>query len=150
MKRLTNFKQAITALGLGTGLMFASGVSANAQGQYDPYYGQRTYRSRDYSQHQKNEKRAEKWHQKDEKEDLKAHQPYERDQYGNDADLRYHQQQEREELNRHHVKKRTLGRIISATSGTAAIMAMRAITVETEVGLAVSSEGYSVVHKHAY
>jgi hypothetical protein len=101
MKRLTNFKQAITALCLGTGLMFASGVSANAQGQYDPYYGQRTYRGRDYSQHQKNEKRAEKWHQKDEKEDLKAHQRYERDRYGNDADLRYHQQQEREELKRH-------------------------------------------------
>ena len=99
--RLTNFKLGITALGLGAGLMLASGVSANAQGQYDPYYGQRTYRGRDYGQHQKNEKRAEKWHQKDEKEDLKAHQRYERDQYRNDADLRYHQQQEREDLKRH-------------------------------------------------
>src|SRR5216683_1389075 len=88
--KLTNFKLAVTALGLGAGLMLASDGSANAQGQYDPYHGQRTYHGRDYDQHQKNEK-----------EDLKAHQRYEREQYRNDADLRYHQQQEREELKRH-------------------------------------------------
>lgn len=100
-RRLTNFKLAITALGLGAGLLLGSGGSANAQGQYDPYYGQRTYRGRDYGQHQKSEKRAEKWHQKDEKQDLKAHQREERDWYRNDVDLRYHQKQEREELKRH-------------------------------------------------
>src|SRR2546425_1442794 len=98
--RLINFKLAITALGLGAGLLLAGG-SANAQGQYDPYYPQSTYHAQDYGRHQKNEKRAEKRHQKDEKEDLKAHQRDERDQYGNDADLRDHQRQEREELKRH-------------------------------------------------
>lgn len=96
-----NFKMAVSALGLGAGLLLGTGGSANAQGQYDPYYGQGTYSGRDYGRHQKNEKRAEKRHQKNEKEDLKAHQRNERDQYGNDADLRAHQRQEREELKRH-------------------------------------------------
>ena len=90
---------AISALGLG--LLLGAGASASAQGRYDPYYGQEPYYRYDNSQHQKNEKRAEKWHQKSEKEELKAHQRYERDQYRNDADLRSHQRQEREELKWH-------------------------------------------------
>ena len=97
--KLTNFKVAIIAL--LAGLLLGSVSSANAQGQYDPYYGQRTYRGRDYGRHQKNEKRAEKSHQKAEKEALKAHQREERARYGNDADLRSHQKQERDELKRH-------------------------------------------------
>lgn len=99
--KIKNFKVAFGALGLGAGLLLSGGASANAQRQYDPYYGQGTYHQHDNNQHRKNEKRAEKRHQKDEKEDLKAHQREERDQYGNDGDLSYHQRQEREELKRH-------------------------------------------------
>ncbi len=97
--RIKNLKVALGAVGLGAGLLF--GASVNAQGQYDPYYGQGTYHGHDNNQHRKDEKRSEKRHQKDEKEDLKAHQREERDEYGNDGDLRYHQRQEREELKRH-------------------------------------------------
>ncbi|MBA3513334.1 MAG: hypothetical protein H0T77_03045, partial [Pyrinomonadaceae bacterium] len=99
--RIKNFNIAVSAFGLGAGLLLGAGGSTNVQGQHDPYYGQGTYSGRDYGRHQKDEKRAEKRHQKNEKEELKAHQRNERDQYGNDADLRDHQREEREELKRH-------------------------------------------------
>lgn len=99
--KLSSFKMAVGSLGLGAGLLLGVGQTVQAQGQYDPNYGQGTYRGRDYDRHQKHEKRAEKQHQKEEKQDLKRHQHDERDQYGNDDSLREHQRQEREELKRH-------------------------------------------------
>lgn len=98
--RISTFKLAVGALSLGAALLLG-GATANAQGHYDPYYGQGTYGGRDYRRHRKDEKKAEKRHQKEEKEALKRHQRTERDEYGNDADLREHQRQEREELKRH-------------------------------------------------
>ena len=99
--RISTFKLAVGALSLGAALLLGGGATANAQGHYDPYYGQGTYGGRDYRRHRKDEKKAEKRHQKEEKEALKRHQRTERDEYGNDADLREHQRQEREELKRH-------------------------------------------------
>lgn len=99
--RIKNFEMAVSALGLAAGLLLGAGISANAQGRYDPYYGRGGYYGQNNSRHQKNEKRAEQRHQKYEKEDLKAHQRYEREIDRNDADLRYHQRQEREALRRH-------------------------------------------------
>ncbi len=99
--RISTFKLVVGALSLGAALLLGGGATANAQGHYDPYYGQGTYGGRDYRRHRKDEKKAEKRHQKEEKEALKRHQRTERDEYGNDADLREHQRQEREELKRH-------------------------------------------------
>jgi len=99
--RIKSFKMAVGALGLGAGLLLGASASANAQRQYDPYYGQGDNHRHDNGQHRKNEKRAEKRHQKAEKEALKQHQRQERDYYGNDRATREHQRQERERLENH-------------------------------------------------
>lgn len=82
------------ALVFGAALVSGAGSAAQAQGQYDPYYG-------GGRSHQKQEKRAEKQHQKADKEALKQHQREERGYYGNDSATREHQRQEREQEKYH-------------------------------------------------
>lgn len=94
--RINTSKLAVGALGLGAALLLGGGATANAQGQYDPYYGQGTYGGRDSGRHRKDEKKAEKRHQRDE-----------RDQYGNNADLRDHQRDERNARQGHQRNERS-------------------------------------------
>ena len=81
-------KRLMWTILLGSSLVIGLATSASAQ---NPYWN-----GQDYS----------KRHQKEEKREMKRHQKFEREEFGNSAELRRHQKEEQRELKRHQKREK--------------------------------------------